>query len=266
MPVAVLADSSSEKNAKSNGCISISEDAIVDVKVTTRFSPEDVLSAFISSPQFRKIIMTGKYVYIDGYIVVNSPECLRLQRRQVRVHQVALSNPDVYLLQKKSITVYDEDSDSEKVYTLIAEAAKVDSVKKFDKDTIALVIGYGDGDSGEDPPRSALNRTMRKEMSIRGITEEWLAEESGISVKTVQRMRNDSEYRPSLQSIVAVCLGMHLNPYNSLNLLDVAGYRLTDLTIERIYLSLVTTAYQTSMKEINDALKRLGYPTFVDKE
>lgn len=149
---------------------------------------------------------------------------------------------------------------------MITEAAKVDSVKKFDRDTIELVIGLGFSDDGNDPHRSALNRTMRQEMSMRGITEEWFAVESGISVKTVQRMRNDPEYRPSLQTVVAVCLGMHLFTYNSRNLLYVAGYILNDLTIERIYQSLLDLAYQTPMKDINDALIRLGYPPFADKE
>lgn len=114
MPVVVLPEPSSEKNTDTENHISIPKGAEVSVKVVKRFSKEEVFSAFVSSPSFRKIVMNGKYVYIDGYIVVDSPECLRLQKRQARIHPIAISNPDDYLLQKKIITVYDQVNDSEK--------------------------------------------------------------------------------------------------------------------------------------------------------
>lgn len=264
MPVMVMAEPSPEKKPENN--ISIPEGAIVNATHVSRFSPEEVFSLFLTSRRFREAVMSGKYIFTGDHIVINSARCVSVFKDSLRVRPGALSHPGDFLLRKKVVTVEDPADHSKKVYELIEQASKIDSVRKIDKESVELVIGYGCGDDNNDPHRSALNIAMRQEMRRQNVTEEWVAEEAGISVKTIQRMRNDPEYRPSLQTVVAVCLGMHLFPYNSNHLLYVAGYILNDLTIERIYQALLNITFKTPMKEINDALVRLGYTPFVDKE
>jgi len=266
MPVMVMAQPSPEKKPEHNS--PILEGSVVGATYDARFNQEEVFALFQSSHSFRDAVMTGKYIYTGDHIVINSTLCITVFKDRLRVRPGVRAHPGDFLLRKKETIVEDPTDRSKKIYKLIEQAARIDTVRKIEKDSVELVIGYGcgDGDDNNDPHRSSLNVTMSQEMRRQNITEEWLAEEAGISTKTIQRMRNDPEYRPSLQTMVAVCLGMHLYPYNSNHLLYVAGYILNDLTIERIYQALLNITFKTPMHEINAALVRLGYTPFVDKE
>ena len=46
------------------------------------------------------------------------------------------------------------------------------------------------------------------------ITVEELAYQAGFSPKTIGSMRNDVEYTPELEPIIALCIGMQANPFD----------------------------------------------------
>lgn len=275
MPVGVMMQEPEKERSENTAAIPEGVESKVDIK--HRFEEQEILRYFLHSADFRKAAMSGNYIYVDGFIVLNSPRCIHRMRSQPRVLPGALRNPERYLLQIKNITFFDGPLDPtcigpqkrrlpKTLITQIQEAAQIGSIELYDKENIALIVGGGGGGGGGDPALSALNRKIVYEMDRSSITVRWLAEESGMSEKTIQRMRNDPEYRPSLQTIVAVCLGMHLYSYEADSILLAAGYVLTGITIERIYRAMLNLTYKTNMREINTTLERLGYPKFEDKE
>lgn len=134
----------------------------------------------------------------------------------------------------------------------IEEARKVSSVKDITNDNLFLLIGGGP------EPQNDFNEVMIHFMSSLNVAIEQLAEETGLSEKTIQRMRNDSKRTPAIESVVAVCIGLHLDPYDSDKLLASAGYTLNNKKIHRIYRLLIHFSYKDSVKDCNDALIRLG--------
>ena len=118
----------------------------------------------------------------------------------------------------------------------------------------------------DEPHPSEFANKIVLHMSHKGITVEELAEVSGLSVKTIQRMRTADDSRPKLKSIVAVCLALNLAPFASMDLLYLAGYRLTQTIEEQIYSRLLEVYWECSMEQINELLDYLHVPSFRSAE
>jgi protease-4 len=87
------------------------------------------------------------------------------------------------------------------------------------------------------------------------ITVENLEEKSLVNARTIQRMRNDERYQPKLGTIVAVCIGLQLNPVFSADMIRKSGntFRATEEHI--IYQMLLNSYYQNSIYECNEILQ-----------
>lgn len=63
-------------------------------------------------------------------------------------------------------------------------------------------------------------------MEERGITIEKLVELTGLSERTIGRMRDNANESHTLNTVVAVCVALHLNSYQGNMMLLLAGYTL----------------------------------------
>ena len=68
--------------------------------------------------------------------------------------------------------------------------------------------------------------TLKQLMKWSGVSVQALAEHSLISTKTIQRMRNHEDYQVSIETIIALCVGMQLPPPVSHKFLELAGYQI----------------------------------------
>lgn len=98
---------------------------------------------------------------------------------------------------------------------------------------------------------TSFNDQIVQYMTKKEITVEALAERARVSTKTISRMRNEEGYRCSLRSIVAVCLALHLYPWESLGLITCMGYSLNTSYEEKVYRGLIQTCYEADMDHIN---------------
>ena len=81
---------------------------------------------------------------------------------------------------------------------------------------------------------------------------------SNISEKTLWRLRKDDNYLPSLQTRVAVCVGMKLTFPESMVLMDQSPYRLRHTKYQdAIYTHILNKGKVTSVEEINICLEAL---------
>lgn len=84
-------------------------------------------------------------------------------------------------------------------------------------------------------------------------TVEQLAELSGLSDKTILRMRKSEPV--TIQSIVAMCIGLHLHPEISTSMLQKQGYSLgPSVEIHMIYKTLLCNCNTKSVEECNELL------------
>lgn len=230
------------------------------------FDNRNFLYLYSQFPELQRAIDSGKYVYVNGKVVLKSKDCLRIENG--RLTTIVFSDDElseyclsrILTITRTRIGRFHNDISGEHYYrpsTLkreicYKEAKKISSLKDITNDNLFLMIG-----GGQDPPNDFC-RALVHFMSSRNVTIEQLADETGLSEKTIQRMRNDSDRTPEIESVVAVCVGLHLDPYDSDMLLRLAGYILRNSRIHRIYRLFLHFAYKEGVKDCNDMLIRLG--------
>ena len=111
---------------------------------------------------------------------------------------------------------------------------------------------------GKNPPNDYLANALTYLMDEMNIKEVDLAESTGLSEKTIQRMRNEIDYRPDIRTVVAVCIGLNLYPKFSNLLLQLAGIFPRNTDEDRAYMFLVNHYYDATVEECNDLLRRLN--------
>lgn len=100
-----------------------------------------------------------------------------------------------------------------------------------------------------------FGEALKYHMKRRGYTVEALSSASLIGPKTIQNMRNQDNYPFSLPVVAALCIGMHLHPVYSEDLLEKAGIKLIKYNEEHIvYKYLLTEYYKASIHECNEVL------------
>lgn len=100
--------------------------------------------------------------------------------------------------------------------------------------------------------------TLKAHMERTGVTVEKLAEDSLLTPRTIQRMRNEEDRTPKLNSVVAACIGLHLNPAFSDDMLRKAGFSPAPTSEYTAYRYLLCTCYQMDIFECNEILAEFG--------
>ncbi len=75
------------------------------------------------------------------------------------------------------------------------------------------------------------------------------------------RIEKGLSARLQLRTVITICIGLSLEPTQSICLLQKAGYFLTEeLPVDQAYLKLINHYYLSDIEECNGILKRLGIP------
>lgn len=249
-------------------------EAIIQVSIPATFENQNLLELYINDENFRKIADTGRYVYVDGKIVLNSPKCVAYSNDKMTLCGISKDTELLYCLHYsiKARVPRRIDVSSHSLYgrryerstggtTIFADSQKLENAQKISSaedvtlDNILLIVGGGGGGGNNDNFAAAITRLMEKN----NVTEESLAELTGLHPKTIQRMRNPEEHT-SLKSVIAVCVAFHLDLYNSIYLIHLAGYELTNRQEDRIYYFILSIAYKETVYDCNQMLRRLNMP------
>ena len=68
--------------------------------------------------------------------------------------------------------------------------------------------------------------TLDYHIKRRGYTNERMEERTGISSRMIQDYRNKKDAKPTLQSVLALCIGLNLHPSFSYDLIAKAGHNI----------------------------------------
>ena len=122
------------------------------------------------------------------------------------------------------------------------------------KDWTRLIATGGGGNLPYD-----FGNALKLLMEEREITVEQLAETSGLSEKTISRLRS-GENKPSLPTVIAICIGLSLDPFIAEQLVNIAGYSLGGKKADRAFKLILGVAYSITVFDANDFLKKMGLP------
>ena len=276
--------------------------------VSYDFDDKEIMPLLSKDKAFREAALSGKYTYMDGKIILKSPESAHLYGG-IRPEIIGFYPPSAFYLGK----AYNVKLRTQVVRKKAAYAqrnkvrAKVEAGaggKVWHQEVIKTQVGntHGGSSSGlggvhlkpslskkyiglQTPDKfhalgvvdqavmlsyfetedTTFNQEIEKYIEEKNMTNEKLAEKAGVSPRTIQRMRNEPGYRPTLKTIVAVCLSLHLFPKQSYKLISLAGYTFTSSPEEKVYCMLIDLLYTHEMEEINVFMLQFGIGNFEPK-
>lgn len=235
---------------------------------SSSFGAKSLTDLYVEDKKFRQLVDSGRYVLVNGKVVLKSPECVIYDDGQLRLSEIVEFDDKDYCLHYRRVvtsrrsffTHYRKPPhhiahrvELSRTKLKLENAQKINSVNDVTLDNIRLILGEDDG--GDDGNK--FNKEFTRIMETNKVTVEQLSSLSGLEPKTIQRMRR-SKQSTSKRSIIAACVALNLNFYNSTYLLDLAGYKLTDSIEDRAYSFILQLAYRETVGDCNRMLKRLG--------
>ena len=239
---------------------------------TFSISSSDAAIQSIVNPELSEEIPNGKFLFVDSHFCINHPKYIAVDENGIpsmtdyaRLHadecclifNLVISSSSLgvgkdyytecvlYRDMSSSITFeahYSGDEKNKETLTL------ADIVKAHNKDLSSLI---------QNLPNNFIG-TLKGLMTWSDVTVEKLAEQSGISPRTIQRMRNETDYITTFETVMALCIGMKLPPEASSFLIDTSGFKLTYSEKHIAYRFILQGYYSHSIYECNDLLAGLG--------
>lgn len=111
-----------------------------------------------------------------------------------------------------------------------------------------------------------FSESLKSHMKRKGYTEELLSQESWISVSTIKQYRQKEEKEKTLKTVAALCIGMHLHPWLTEDLLRKAGIVPKATKLDGAYRFLYTAHYKDKIEDCNEYLRSQGLPEFTMRE
>ena len=108
--------------------------------------------------------------------------------------------------------------------------------------------------------------TLNQLMKWSKVNVKTLSSFSLISTKTIQRMRNSKDYQASIETIIALCVGMQLPPPVSRKFLEFAGFQIRySSELISVYDYILDEYYINGIFACNELLKALGFNDLIGK-
>lgn len=223
------------------------------------FDKINYFELYEQSELFRQLVNSGKYIYVNGHIVL----CDK--------HIIQIDNGKFTLTKSSNVNLTQYCASFYRTYSAGPSAAvgmcahfcynptrrthtkAKNAEKEADFESLAMedIIHLSGGEFGMYPTFQA---EFNHQMKEHGITNEKLSELTGISEKTISRMRSEEGYKPRLPYIVAVCVGMHLNTAISRRLIFLAGESLdkpNPTERERFFIAFINVFYKQDVRSCN---------------
>lgn len=231
-------------------------------------SADDAQIIAFSDMRFFEQSKKGSYIYVDSHMCLNDPSYVtRCEDGSVQLTDYARLHIDecclVFTLKVKTTNKYGEEFYKECVLCRDADSGILFQTT-FAKELNDNVMGKADAALAREieiqrvlqemPPTFGAALTYLMEWVE--ITEEQLAENALVSTKMVQRMRNNQNYPKNIDSVVAICIGMHIPPELSNALIGKSGFslRLAESETHLLYHFFLNHYYTHSIHDCNDML------------
>lgn len=234
---------------------------------------DDAAFVALSDMRLRGQAGKGAYIYVDSHFCLNNPKYIIndetgrvVMTEYARLHldecclafELKAKSKNKYGEQyyKECILYRDVNSGIEYQVTFSGDTnkdvmAKADAILEREKNAQSVINAM--------PPKfgDALVYLMKQEkQSVEG-----LAENARMDVKMLQRMRNDPNYPKNIESVVAICVGMHLQPEVSGELIKRSGFglRLAQNESHLFYKFFLDSFYMHTVDECNEILRAKGF-------
>lgn len=250
---------------------------------TFSIGTQDALYEYATNQEFRNLLDSGKYLYVDAHFCINDSKYIRRDENgYAALTDYAKQHIDECCLifdvraqanNRFGVNYYKEcvlfrDAASDK----FIEVKYSDTVQNKATDARAEEFRRIGGEASEISGivrglPSTFGDTLIAHMDRQSCTVEQLAEYSHVGDKTIQRLRNEVTYSTSLRNVVAICIGLKLHPILSKDLVAKAGHLFKLYDEEHvIFQVLLASKYHCTIYECNEILRANNRKPLVKEE
>lgn len=244
-------------------------------RIIYEFTDSEVLEIYYSEPRLAALMDLDVIRLIDHHLVVNLKQFIT--PRTFHLTAFAKKNPSVCCVGGKYI--HEGKMDSKKIMStldLLIEASNFmerspsvdggqsDKEINNESDKIASEIDRINGILNDLP--GSFSGSLKQHMERKAYTEELLAEESWISLSTIKQYRQKEDKQKTLKTVTALCIGLHLHPWLTEDLIRKAGIVVTATKADGAYRYLYTFLYKDSIEDCNKYLRSQNLQEFVQRE
>lgn len=203
----------------------------------------NVIIQSLLNPDLSEDIAARRFIHAGGLLVINDPQYVSIvEDSEPTLTEYALEHVDecclVFNRTTRVSTQYDDsfyricflcrDADSKSFVeaSINPKEGKNEDVQKRAREMITIAAeAKRVSDILAEVPSSFCG-TLDYHVKRRGYTNEKMEERTGISSRMIQDYRNKKDAKPTLQSVLALCIGLNLHPSFSYDLIAKAGYNI----------------------------------------
>ncbi len=244
---------------------------------TFTISVQDAATEYIENPRFAALIDTGRYQYVEGHFCIRDAAYVAFDSNgNARLTDYARSHIDecclTFVVQNHRPTRQHSEGlflrEEASILTNIglAAASITQNVELSATQCLALIKEAHKINQIRVSLPSRFTDTLTLHMKRLNITREKLEERSGLSIRTITRMRNDECFAKTMRQVVALCIGMNLEPELSTDLIGKSGQQFMQTDEHALYSLLLRTMYSCSIFVCDAILQKAGItPLMKDK-
>ncbi|MDQ0151525.1 DNA-binding Xre family transcriptional regulator [Moryella indoligenes] len=228
----------------------------------------DLFKAYCFGREFKRLIDTGNFVFADRHLVLNDERYIvRDQAGNAALSEYALSHMDECCVVFTKGYSYQSKYQGARYYTqFMRNAAPVDNQVEYSFELNNHNKVLLDQIKNAKRRSEALRRypgsfaeTLVALQKDRKLSNKQLADRSLVGEKTIQRLRNDEEYPTSVQTVLALCVGLKLPLPEAEMFLGKTDFKLNSMKGEGyVYQCVLSACTENSIYEINEMLEANG--------
>ena len=218
--------------------------------------------------EFKKLIDSGQFIFADRHLVLNNEKYIaRDQSGSATLSEYALSHMDECCVVFSKGYSYQSKYQGARYYTqFMRNAAPVENQVEYSFELNAhnktLLEQIKNAKRRSEAMRrypGSFAETLVALQKERKLSNKQLADRSLVGEKTIQRLRNDEEYPTSVQTVLALCVGLKLPLPEAEMFLGKTDFKLNSMKGEGyVYQCVLGACAENSIYEINEMLKENG--------
>ena len=228
----------------------------------------DLFKAYCFDRKFKKLIDSGQFVFVDRHLVVNNKKYVgHDQGGNATLSGYALSHMDECCVVFSKGYSYQSKYQGARYYIqFMRNSAPVENQIEysfeFNTHNKALLEQIKNAKRRSEALRrypGSFAETLVALQKERKLSNRQLADASLVGEKTIQRLRNDEEYPTSVQTVLALCIGLKLPLPEAEMFLGKTDFKLNSMKKEGyVYQCVLAACTENSIYEINEMLKENG--------
>ena len=226
----------------------------------------DALKEYIANPEFRAVLDSGRYIYCEGHFCLKHPQYVKIDhmgrphltpyaREHMRESCLVFETVYGHVLRLLLNGVLQKGRGGEKRVRYVTQDGASPITAEGQAFRRMIMQEYNLATQVE----ASFNDRIVKLMEARKISKKQLAERTGLSDATIQSMRNDPERQFTIESIVAVCIGLHVPVEISLPLIESSPTKFLRSEEMSAYRYVLTHCYEQEVSQVNRFLVEAGY-------